>query len=141
MSAEGAMTQTKNLADLALLVDTVDLCPSGIASLQLDASASESGPQRIGGFPSVVMRDLAVDVVGNVGLRDTVGAGGCDPGHDRSEVTEEVTIIGCQGTTGESELGRAVVGEEGIGVLQERDQHEPMVNPGKTSVCGLGSGR
>ena len=115
---------------LALLVDTVNLTPSGITSLQLDAGMSEAGPQGVGSFPGMVMRDLAVDMVGNVSLRDPVGAGGGDPGHDRSEVTKEVTIVSRQGTTGESELVSTVVGEEGVGMLQESDQHEPMVNPG-----------
>ena len=52
----------------------------------------------------MVMRDLAVDVVGDVSFRDAVRAGGSDPGHDRSKVAEEVTVVSRQGTTGESEL-------------------------------------
>ena len=78
----------------------------------------------------VVVGYFARNVVGNVGLRDAVGAGGSDPGHDGSEVTKEVTIVRRQGTTRESELVSTVVGEEGVGMLQESDQHEPMVNPG-----------
>jgi len=77
----------------------------------------------------MVMRDLAVDMVGDVSLRDAVGAGGSDPGHDRPEVTKEVTVISRQGTTSESELAGAIMREEGIGVLQESDQHEPMIDP------------
>lgn len=68
-------------------------------------------------------------VVGDVRLRDPMGAGGSDPGHDRSEVAKKVTIIGRQGTTGEIELGRTIMREEGVGVLQECDQYEPVVNP------------
>jgi len=58
-----------------------------------------------------------MDVVGNVSLRDPVGAGGSDPGHDRSEVTKEVAIVSRQGTTRESELVSTIVREEGVGVL------------------------
>ena len=78
----------------------------------------------------MVMRDFAVDVMGNVGLRDTMGAGSSDPSHDRSEVTKEVTIVSRQGTTRESELVGTIVREEGVGVLQESDHHEPVINPG-----------
>lgn len=107
---------------LALLVDTVNLGPSSVASLQLDTGPSETSPQSISGFPGMVMRDLAVDVVGNMSLRDTVGAGSSNPGHDGSKVTKEITIIGRQGTTGESELAGTIMREEGVGVLQESDQ-------------------
>ena len=115
---------------LALLVDTVNLTPSGVASLQLDAGTSETSSQGVCGFPGMVMRDLAVDMVGNVGLRDAVGAGGSDPGHDGSEVTKEVTIVRRQGTTRESELISTIVREEGVCVLQESDHHKPMIDPG-----------
>jgi len=89
----------------------------------------------------MVVRDLAVDVVGNVSFRDAMRAGGSDPGHDRSKVTKEVTVISRQGTTGESELPWAIVREEGVGMLQESDQDEPVVNPGKTLVCNSEKGR
>jgi len=117
------------LDELALFVDTVNLGPSSVASLELDTGKSETSPQSIAGFPGMVMRDLAVDMVGDVGLRDTVRARGSDPGHDRSKVTKEVTIVSRQGTTGESELARTIMREEGVGVLQESDQHEPVVDP------------
>ena len=106
---------------LALLVDTVNLSPSRVTSLQLDAGMRETGPQGIAGFPGMIMRDLTVDMMGDMGLRDTVRAGGSDPGHDRSKITKEVTIISRQGTTRESELGGAVMRKEGVGVLQEGD--------------------
>jgi len=117
------------LDELALLVDTINLTPTGVASLKLDAGASETSSQGIAGFPGMVMRDFAVNVMGNVGLRDTMGAGSSDPSHDRSEVTKEVTIVSRQGTTRESELAGTIVREEGVGVLQESDQHEPVINP------------
>jgi len=88
----------------------------------------------------MVMRDLAVDMVGHVSLRDTVGAGGSDPGHERSKVTKEITVIGGQGTAGESELSWTIMREEGVGVLQESDQHEPVVDPEKTLVSNLEKG-
>jgi len=105
--------------ELAQLVDTVNLTPSRVASLKVDTGTSEKSPQSIGGFPGMVMRDLAMDMVGNVSLRNAVCASGSNPGHNGSEVAEKVTIISCQGTTGESELSRTVMREEGVGVLQE----------------------
>ena len=125
---------------LALLVDTVNLGPPRVTSLQLDTGTSETGPQSIGGFPGMVMRDLAVDMVGDVSLRDAVGTGGSDPGHERSKVAKEVTIISGQGTAGESDLSWTIMRETGVGVLQESDQHEPVVDPGKILVGNLGKG-
>lgn len=121
VSAWGQRVGEEKPKYLALLVDTVNLGPSGVTTLQLDAGTSETSPQNIGGFPGMVVRDLAVDVVGDVSFRDAVRTGGGDPGHDRSKVTKEVTVIGRQGTTGESELSLAIVREEGVRVLQESD--------------------
>jgi hypothetical protein len=115
-----------------LFVNTINFGPPRMASLQLEAGASKTSPQGIGGFPGMVMRDLAVDMVGNVGLRDAMGTSGSDPGHDGSEVAKEATIIGRQGTTGEGELASTIMWKEGVGVLQERDQYEPVVDPGET---------
>ena len=79
----------------------------------------------------MVVGNLAVNMVGDMSLRDTVRAGGGDPGHDGSEITEEVTIISGQGTTGKSELAGTVMRKEGVSVLQESDQYKPVVDPGK----------
>jgi hypothetical protein len=125
---------------LALLVDAVNLGPSRVTSLQFDAGTRKAGSQSIVGFPGVVMGNLAMDVVGDVSLRDTVCAGGSDPGHDGSKVTEEVTIKSGQGTTGESELAGTIVRKEGVGMLQESDQYKPVVDPGKTFVGVTESG-
>lgn len=89
----------------------------------------------------MVMRDLAVDMVGDVGLRDTMRAGSSDPGHDGAEVTKEVTVVGGQSTAGEGELAGTIMGKKGIGMLQERDQHEPVVNPDEALVENLESRR
>lgn len=80
------------------------------------------------------MGNLAVDVMGDVCLRDTVCTGSSDPGHDGSKVAEEVTIVSGQGTTGESELVGTIMRNEGVGVLQESDQHKPVVDPRETLV-------
>jgi hypothetical protein len=123
---------------LALLVDAVNFTPSSVATLEVETGTSETSPQSITGFPCVVMRDLAVDMVSDVSLRDTVCAGGSDPGHDGSEITEEVTVISRQSATGESELAGAIMRDEGVRVLQESDQHEPVVDPGETLFYDLG---
>jgi len=117
------------LDELALPIDAVNLSPSRVTSLQLDAGTSKTGSQSIAGFPGMVVGNLAVNVVGDMSLRDTVRAGGGDPGHGGSEVTEEATIISGQGTTGESELAGTVMRKEGVSVLQESDQYKPVVDP------------
>lgn len=75
------------------------------------------------------MRNLARDVVKNVSLGDTVGSMSTNPGEERAEVSQGVTVKGSKSTTGKVELGSTVVGKEGIGVLEESDEDEPVVNP------------
>ena len=122
------------LDEPALLEDAVHLRPATGPALELDAGLSEAAAQGSSGLPCVVVRDLAVDVVEDVSLRDAVGGGGTDPAHDAAEVTEEVAVKSGQGSTGEGELGGTVVGQQGVGVLQESDQDEPVVDPGMPRV-------
>lgn len=82
----------------------------------------------------MVVRNLAGDVVENVSLGDTVSSSGTDPTHDTAEIAKKVTVEGSQSTTGEGELGCTVVGENGVGVLEERDHDEPVVHPAVGSV-------
>lgn len=51
----------------------------------------------------MVVRDLAADVVGDVGLTDTVQS-------DPTGRAEELTVDGAEGATGEGPLGGGVVG-------------------------------
>jgi hypothetical protein len=97
----------------------------------VDTTASEEITKRICGIPSMIMRNLAVDMMGNMRLRDTVSGESSNPSHERAEFTEEITVHGGEGTTRESEFSRAVMREEGIGMLKESDQHEPVVDPEK----------
>ena len=78
----------------------------------------------------IVMRDLAGDMVQDMGLRNTVSSASTDPAHEASEVTKQTTVQSRQSTTRESELGSTVMGEERVGVLQEGDQDQPVVHPG-----------
>jgi hypothetical protein len=52
-----------------------------------------------------------------------------DPGHDGAKVAEQTAVESRECTAGEGELGCAVVGEDRVGVLQERDEHKPVVDP------------
>jgi len=52
-----------------------------------------------------------------------------DPAHDGSEVAKQGAVQRGEGTTGESEFRSAIMGEARVGVLQEGDQDEPVVNP------------
>ena len=75
------------------------------------------------------MRDLAADVVKNVRLRDSVGSVGPKPAHNRTKISEEVAIQRAQRAAGEVVCFRAVVREQGIGMLQEGDQDKPVIDP------------
>lgn len=77
----------------------------------------------------MVVRDLAVDVMSDVSLRNSVSSECADPSHDRAEITEKLTIHSGQSTTREGELGSTVVREQRIGVLKEGDQYKPVINP------------
>lgn len=52
-----------------------------------------------------------------------------EPGGDAAKIAEETAIKGGERTTGEGELGSTVVREEGVGMLKERDQDQPVVDP------------
>lgn len=54
---------------------------------------------------------------------------GTNPGHDLATVTEEMTIESGKSSTLKVELRSTIMGEQGISVLKERDQDEPVVNP------------
>jgi hypothetical protein len=62
----------------------------------------------------LTVRDLGGNVVGNVGLGDTVHEVGSDGTH-------QVTVDGAEGSTGEGPLSSAVVGDVGVGVLEVGD--------------------
>ena len=82
----------------------------------------------------VIVGDLADNVVEDVSLRDTVGTSTTDPAHNGAKITEQLAVKSGESTTSECELGGAVVRKKRVGVLQERDQHEPVVHPKKRNV-------
>jgi hypothetical protein len=88
-----------------------------------------SEPARLKGYIRIVVRNLAANVVDDVGLGDTVGSMSADPAHDAAAVTEQASVEGGQGSTLEGEFGSTVVGQERVGVLQEGNHDEPVVNP------------
>ena len=97
--------------------------------MKVDSRLSESGSQSIAGLPGIVMRNLAADMVEDVGFGDTVGNSGTDPSSDRAKITEEATVESRESTPGESEFRSTVVGEERVGMLEEGNQNEPVVDP------------
>ena len=118
------------LDELALLEHAVDLGPASGAAAEVDAVLGKALTERIGRLPSVVVGDLARDVVENVRLRDAVRCKGTEPAHHAAEVTEEVAVEGSERSTGESELRSTVVGQDRVGVLEESNEDEPVVHPG-----------
>lgn len=101
--------------------------------MEFDTRLSEALAEGIRGLPSIVVRDLAGDVVDDMGLRDAVGGVRANPSRDGATIAEEVSIEGRKGTAGESEFGSTVMGEERIGVLEEGNQDKEMINPVETS--------
>lgn len=75
------------------------------------------------------MRDLARNMVRNVRLGDTVRRARADPAHDAPQVPKERPVERRQRTARERELARTVVRQDGVRVLQEGDQHKPVVHP------------
>lgn len=77
--------------------------------------------ESIRSFPSVVMRDLGRNVVADVRLADAVK-------HKRADKSQTVSVNGGQGTSGKVPLLVAVVRNKRVGVLQERDRDQPVVD-------------
>lgn len=77
--------------------------------------------KHFGDLPCVVVGDFGADVVGNMGLADAVENVGTDG-------TSKVAINGAEGATLEVPLALAVVREHGIGVLEESDENEVVVD-------------
>jgi hypothetical protein len=123
------------LDELALPEDTDDFTPSTRSRLSLQTSRGKASAEGISGFPSIIVRDLAANVVQDVSLGDSVRRRSANHAPDLAttnppgSTTEQGTINGSEGTTGEGELGSTVMGNEGVGVLEESDEDEPRVNP------------
>ncbi len=77
----------------------------------------------------IVMRDLAGNMVNNMGFRDAMRHGRANPPHERAKVGKQNTIERRQGTTRECELLGTIVRQRWIGMLQEGNKHQPVVHP------------
>lgn len=118
--------------ELALADNPQSLAPSTGVALDEDSVPSQALVDSITGLPGVVVGDLAADVVGDVSLGDTVSGGGADPSGnlaDDARSAHEFTIEGRESTTGEGEGGGLVVRKSRVGVLEEGDEDEPVVDP------------
>ena len=107
------------------------LRPCCRVALGVDTILSQTGIQGILGRPCVVMGDLGRSVVHNVGLADSVHGAAEDVAAESAEeagTTHERAIECGEGTAGEGECRGLVVGESGVGVLEESDHDEPVVN-------------
>lgn len=68
-------------------------------------------------------------MVEDVSLRDAVGGDTTEPSEEWTGATEKRAVEGGECATLEVERGAAVVREVGVSVLEESDQHEPVVDP------------
>jgi len=75
----------------------------------------------LGSLPSVVMRDLAGNVMSDVGLANSVK----DVLSDRSK---ELSVKRAKSTLGKGPLFGRVVGQKRVGVLSKRNSDQPMVD-------------
>lgn len=75
--------------------------------------ATHDGLNGVGGFVGIVPGHAVEEVVDDVGFDDSV--------HEVAADEAEVTVDGCGGAAGEVPGCGVVVGEGGIGVLEERD--------------------
>ncbi len=75
-------------------------------------------------------------MVQNVGFRNAVGSVRSDPGHETSKVSKKIAVQRGKCTTGKVELWCTVMGKKRVGVLQESDQNQPVVNPEvRNKIC------
>ena len=78
------------------------------------------------------MRDLARKMMQDVGFRDTISGVCANPSHNTSIVAEKAAVQRSNRSTGKVEFWGTIMRKEGVGMLQEGDQHQPMVDP---TVC------
>ena len=64
-----------------------------------------------------------------MGLRDAMRSMGANPTHNGAAVAQQVTIQCSKGTAGESKFGGTIMRKDRISMLQERDEHQPVVHP------------
>jgi len=76
------------LDELALPEDPVNLSPSTSATIKSDTRAVEFPAKRSTSLPGIVMRDLAGDMMQDMGLRNPVGQSCAEPGWDAAQVAE-----------------------------------------------------
>jgi hypothetical protein len=118
-----------DVSDLALVEDTTNLRPSAGATLKVDTVLRKARTEGCRSFPRVVVRNLRADMVKNVGLGDAVRRRRADPGSNGSKVTEERAVECRERATRECVRLRAVVRQNGVRVLEERDEDQPVVDP------------
>ena len=81
------------------------------------------------------MWDLTVDVMRYMRLRDPMGECGRQPSHDRTQVPQKTSIERCQCASWKGKLAGTVVGKEGISMLEECNQDNPVVYPIDAKIC------
>ena len=85
----------------------------------------------------MIMRDLAVHMVQDMRLRDPMSRTRADEAPHAAEVAQEVTVERRKRAALERELGCAVVRDDRVGVLEEGDDDEPVVDPVKRMLVNL----
>jgi len=65
--------------------------------------------------------NFAANVVGDVGLRNTVSSVSTNPTHKFAAVAEKVTVKSCKSTAGKSKRRSTIMWENRVSVLEESD--------------------
>lgn len=76
-----------------------------------------------------------MNVVCYVGLGDPVRKSSRQPCHHRTQVSQKTSVVRRQCASWKGELARAIVWEEGVGVLEEGDQDDPVIDPVDEETC------
>jgi hypothetical protein len=77
----------------------------------------------------MVMWDFRTNMVQDVCLRNSVGQSATKPPKERSSTTKQATIHSRKRPALEVEGSRPIVRKQWIGVLEEGDQNDPVVDP------------
>jgi hypothetical protein len=75
------------------------------------------------------MGDLAGDMVRDVSFRNTVSQSCAEPAWNATKVAKKAAVESGEGTAGESKFRGPVMGKEGVSMLEECNQDQPVVDP------------
>lgn len=89
----------------------------------------------------MIVGDLAGDVMQNVSLGNSMSSESNDGSHSWAKITEQSTVQGSKSTASEGVSGGAVMGKNGVGVVEEGNEDDPVVYPEVSGQISAEDGR